>query len=355
MNRITHTQKNGHSQGKDTTIYSTELLMDYEKIAINGLGDTISGGSFDDTLVGRGGNTFTGYGGSDLFVMAYGVIAGAAGIVASTVTDFTIGEDVIGLFDLGVDETNFFTRVSQAVVGGDLVVSVDGSEVATLQGVDEELGAEEGFMFLNRNLITDTATIEDDYIYGTTSADNLAADTGGDTVAGLEGDDTLRGNEGDDSLFGGDGQDVMAGNEGNDVLYGGADNDRMFGGAHDDELFGGDGDDLLDGGWGSDVLNGGDGADTFQWRDIGESIHGAGRDVVVDFDAGVDQIDLSALMTGLSFVGVGGVELYTGTAGEVRFNDLYSRLYLDADGDGSSDFSVDLTDVFTLTVGDLIL
>lgn len=341
-------------EGKPATLYSTELVMDYDEVTVHDTGDVITGTEENDFLVGRNGNAFTGGAGSDMFVMSYGVLESLTGLESSTVTDFTAGEDVIGLFDLGVTDLNFDTLVTQTVDAGNLTVSISGTEVVELAGVGEELELED-FMLVNRNVATDTATTGDDYLIATSGEDTLAADTGNDSVAGLDGDDMLRGNDGDDVLFGGDGEDVIAGNFGDDVLYGGEDDDRLYGGGGDDTLFGGEGDDLLNGGYGTDSLSGEDGADVFEFRALGESVHGDLRDVINDFVSGTDKVDLSATMTGLTWVGVGGVELYTGTAGEVRFNDAYERLYVDSDGDSLSDFSIDLTGVTALLETDLIL
>ena len=57
-------------------------------------------------------------------------------------------------------------------------------------------------------------------------------------------------------------------------------------------------------------------------------------------------------MSGLTFVGTGS---YSGTAGEVRYNETIGRLYIDVDGDSASEFSVDITGVPTIDAGDLIL
>jgi Ca2+-binding RTX toxin-like protein len=74
--------------------------------------------------------------------------------------------------------------------------------------------------------------------------------------------------------------------------------------------------------------------------------------VITDFTAGEDQIDLSGLGSGLSFIAGNG---YSNTAGEVRYNGAIGRLYVDLDGDSASDFSVDLTGIPALTEADLIL
>jgi Ca2+-binding RTX toxin-like protein len=71
-------------------------------------------------------------------------------------------------------------------------------------------------------------------------------------------------------------------------LAGGALDDVLIGGAGADSLSGGAGDDVLEDGLGVDTLHGGDGADLFVMRS--DFTH----DVIQDFQAGVDRIDLSA-------------------------------------------------------------
>ena len=234
-----------------------------------------------------------------------------------------------------------------------------------------------------------------DMIDGAAGNDTIAADAGNDTVYGGSGDDLIRGNEDDDLLFGNAGADVMAGNDGNDTMAGGTGDDRMFGGAGDDDLngnqdndiveggtgndiirggtgndllrgqngsdtlAGNSGDDTLEGGAGADVLigggdtdlmTGGAGADVFVFSSVAHSFHGGARDTIVDFEAGIDKIDLTGF-GGLVFTG----STYTGAGNEVRYNGDIGRLYVDIDGDSASDFSVDLNGNPALTVDDLLL
>ena len=93
---------------------------------------------------------------------------------------------------------------------------------------------------------------------------------------------------GDDTLDGGPGDDYLDGGFGNDRLVGGTGVDYLEGGPGDDELDAGSGDDYLRGGHGDDRLSGGPGADVFIFAPAG------GYDVVTDFRAGEDKIDLSA-------------------------------------------------------------
>lgn len=131
-----------------------------------------------------------------------------------------------------------------------------------------------------------------DQILASGGDDLIEADAGDDVVLGGAGADSVRGGDGDDLIFGGDGGDAVTGEAGDDVLLGGRGDDVLHGGDGADTLFGGDGADVLTGGKGDDFLAGGAGADTFTF------VPGGGRDVVTDFTAGEDVIDLSGF-TGL--------------------------------------------------------
>lgn len=110
----------------------------------------------------------------------------------------------------------------------------------------------------------------------------------------------IRGREGNDTIAGGRGNDIINGNQGNDVLLGGWGNDVIHGGVGDDVLFGGQGDDVLTGSTGRDVLSGdagsdtligGPGADIFSFN-VRSGILGTGVDTVMDFEFGIDKIQL---------------------------------------------------------------
>ena len=89
---------------------------------------------------------------------------------------------------------------------------------------------------------------------------------------------------------------VLTGTSGTDTLSGGASNDTISGGEQQDWLYGNGGDDRLVGGTGNDHLFGGAGADTFVFTSIGDTPVGWGnRDLINDFEAHVDKIDLSAI------------------------------------------------------------
>ncbi|MHA6263298.1 calcium-binding protein [Arenibacterium sp. CAU 1754] len=298
---------------KPATIYSTELLMDYEEITIHDADAVVSGAGEDDYLVGQGGNTFTGDAGSvergkDFFVLSYGVIGNLAQIQTSTILDFEVGKDTIGLIDLNISDTNFDDLVTQTVDNGDLKISLGGFEVASLTGVTESLEFED-FVLINRNILHVAGSKLDDYLVGTDYDDFLKGKDGDDTILGLAGDDRLNGGDGDDTLDGGADNDVLIGGTGADTLIGGEGIDRALyidataavtvdllsgtgtgdeaegdtltgieivsGSDFDDTLIGDDGDNTLIGNLGDDTLIGNLGRDTLRGDGGADTLNGS--------------------------------------------------------------------------------
>lgn len=164
-----------------------------------------------------------------------------------------------------------------------------------------------------------------DSLFGGAGADSLYGDSGADHIEGGDGGDQIWGNEGADEIWGNGGKDAIQGNDGVDRIYGGAKGDtlsgdggadslfggagwdriwgktgadqiqgnggadRIYGGGRGDTLSGGGGDDRIQGGRGNDEMRGDGGADVFVFE------AGHGKDRILDFTPGKDQIDLSAL------------------------------------------------------------
>ncbi|WP_415860942.1 M10 family metallopeptidase C-terminal domain-containing protein [Azotobacter vinelandii] len=126
---------------------------------------------------------------------------------------------------------------------------------------------------------------------------------------------TLEGTAGNDTLGGSDAHETLLGLDGNDRLNGGAGND------------------ILDGGAGRDNLTGGAGADLFRVSARTDSYRtdsASFNDLITDFDASQDRIDLSAL----GFTGLG--DGYNGTL-LLQVSADGSRTYLkslEADAEG---------------------
>nr|WP_306670033.1 cadherin-like domain-containing protein [Acinetobacter sp. YH12120] len=104
-------------------------------------------------------------------------------------------------------------------------------------------------------------------------------------------------------------------------------NDELYGGTGNDIIYGQGGNDLIVGGQGDDILYGGTGEDTFKWE-AGDN----GNDVIADFDASDDLIDVSEMLNALGWTGdsgtVGSFIVYEEVSG-----DTILKLF---NGDGAS-------------------
>ncbi len=222
--------------------------------------DSLNGGDGDDLLFGGTGNdwmmgstgadTLHGGDGNDVLNGGAGndVLSGGAGndwMVGNTGDDTLYGGDG--------NDTLIGWR------GADLMDGGSGSDLYMVDALDT---------------VTDTGTEGYDraQIYETTGvALNLGKWRGVERADGHTGNDTLDASLITDAifLFGYDGDDLLYGSSGNDTLVGGTGNDTLVGGA------------------GNDWLAGGPGADMFVFRP------GFGRDVIADFQNGLDVINLA--------------------------------------------------------------
>lgn len=197
-----------------------------------------------------------------------------------------------------------------------------------------------------------------DVLVGTSSADRIEAGSGNDKLSGLNANDRLYGGSGSDKVYGGNGHDRGYGGSGTDTVAGGKGNDQLFGGGGNDKLYGGDGNDRLYGDAGADRLYGGVGDDTFVFSKISDSPVGKGRDRIYGFDRDDDLIDLSGIDANTTKKGNQAFEFigskqYSDTPGELRFSGKV--IAGDVDGDGKSDFNIELASISKLGAGDFIL
>lgn len=296
--------------------------------------DILHGGIGNDQITGgTGSDTATGGDGRDTFIVA----RGDGGLV---IEDFIIGSNGDNLLLKGYTATEL--ALSQLVQSGsDVLLRMhDGTAVTfddftLVEMIGAALRAEINGIataFLPGRPVTppddpDPETPDFD-IVGTSNADNINGDDeeddtisargGNDTIDGEDGEDTLYGDDGNDRLYGNDDDDRLYGGNGNDTLYGEDDSDILYGGSGSDRLYGGQGDDVLDGGQGQDYLYGGDGEDTFIFSQMPD-VH----DILSDFDADEDRIDIEAL---LGRNGIASIKTVSDDSG----------LYVDPDGSGSA-------------------
>jgi VCBS repeat-containing protein len=151
--------------------------------------------------------------------------------------------------------------------------------------------------------------------------------------------------------------------EGNNVantLSGGDGADSLFGAGGNDWLDGGAGSDTLNGGMGVDTLIGGTEADTFTFMNISEMGVATRRDVIMDFQSGVDKIILPSMITTSlgenivatpsPFTAIGQVRWsFYGTAG----TDVYAVVQGNTDANpATAEFEIKLNGVTALDIAD---
>jgi Ca2+-binding RTX toxin-like protein len=254
-----------------------------------------------------------------------------------------------------------------------------------------------------------------DILKGDVGSNVLTGNGGDDRLFGSDGNDTLTGGSGYDRMYGGMGDDIFYVNdtmdfayelagEGVDTviasasvrlrdnvenltlvdtayigkgnaldnviiahdlgakLYGFDGNDDLEGGAGQDFLNGGTGSDIVRGGGARDIVTGGDGNDVFVFAD-GEfgGLSTWTADRISDFASG-DKIDLSGVdantvLAGDQAFGFIGASAFTGTAGELRYENISGSTYItgDTDGDGHADFIIKLDGLHALSANDLVL
>lgn len=210
-------------------------------------------GRENDILVGdESDNVGLGLFGNDTLVLAGGDDEGRGGV----------GNDVIlG----GKDNDTLFGDDGEDILSGD----TGADELNGGDGDDQLIGGGGGDLIRGGE--------GNDSINGNAGVDTLVGNDGNDRISGNGGADTVRGGDGDDLILGGDGKDFLNGQDGNDTIFGGEQSDFLEGGADDDRLIGGAGFDRYKTGTGNDVVV----------VKVGD-----GKDKIVDFDDGVDRIEL---------------------------------------------------------------
>jgi Ca2+-binding RTX toxin-like protein len=231
------------------------------------------------------------------------------------------------------------------------------------------------------------ASANNDVRTGTSAANTLAGLAGSDLLKGLGGNDTLNGGDGSDLLDGGPGNDRLNGDAAVDlVFYGGSSGvtvdlslatDTARRGSETDTLTNVEGavgssagdvfrgnqfNNFFQGGAGRDTSTGGSGRDLYDINATAESGPGStARDVVTDFLAGTDDLDLMGIDAD---AGVAGDQAFrwVGTAaltgaGQVGHFASAGNTIVRAsnDADAASELEVQLTGIKALTAADFYL
>ena len=324
--------------------------------------DTMNGGDGDDLMNGGTGfDTMNGGAGVDTFRFISAAEIGGAGALA-TVNGF---RDQINAFQTGVDKielafdantgsngTQQFTWIGNATFSAAGQLRFDPT-TGLLQGnTTGTTGAEFSLRFNNGVTVA-----QGDIIGLANPAPALApavAPAAVDPVPAPAAVDpalapapvplTLNGGNTADTLVGGEADDVLNGNGGNDNLIGNGGADRLNGGA------------------GFDTMDGGAGADAFIFNaaitQIGTSA--GSRDVILNFESGVDTIDLSAIDANAGFLAFGnqaftwiGDAAFT-AAGQIRFDAATGLLEGNVNANRAADFAIEIRGG-VVTASDMIL
>jgi Ca2+-binding RTX toxin-like protein len=288
--------------------------------------DELHGGSGDDYMIGdAGADQFCGDGGFDE-IAYYGSTAGVKADLGANTGD---GGDAEGdtyssierLYGSAYDDVLAGSGQSNSLLGG---------------GGNDVLRGGAGADYLGGDAGVDTAS----YYTGSVGVVvNLAAGTGsggdaqGDTLNGIE---NLSGSQGQDTLVGDGSANALQGWNGSDSLVGAG---------------------------GKDTLAGGAGDDRFVYGGVAQSVVGADADRVTDFShTQGDKIDLSAIDASIEAAGDQafsfiGNALYSGVAGQLRYAVAggVTTIAGDVDGNGTSDFHIQLTGTIALVAGDFVL
>lgn len=230
--------------------------------------------------------------------------------------------------------------------GDDTLIGQTGADVLFGSIGNDMLRGNDGNDFLNGGKNDDLLLggKGDDHLNGNTGNDVLNGNSGDDVVFGDAGNDTLNGGSGNDTVSGGSGDDVVQVSTGHDVMAGGSGFDTLdftgiagrvsvdlskhtasfgaganattdsisgfekvvggnggitaMGNSHDNVFVGGNGDDWFRGKGGSDTFTGGAGSDTFAF--LKKDLAGGAHNVITDFNAGEDHLDLSDFLKGHS-------------------------------------------------------
>ncbi len=287
--------------------------------------DAWTGSQFNRVDLGEGSDRLelVGNGPHKVAVSGVEAILGGAGA-----DDIELGGGVAGSVSIDLGGGNDTVRASYGIFSHELLLS-------NVEGV-----------FLGGG--DDTVTLRTAHTTGTIDLgggfDTLRLAAPGNTVT-VFGVENVIGSSGTDRIYtySGTSFGVDAGG-GNDIVVGYSGDDTLIGGAGEDRLSGGAGNDVLVGGAGKDVMTGGAGADRFVFDAVSDS-DTATRDIVEDFETGVDRIVFGAGPGSGDFFLVGEAAFSASGRTELRFFDATDQLLVDLDGDGALDMRMTLRGV----------
>lgn len=198
---------------------------------------------------------------------------------------------------------------------------VDGVTTFSFATIDFTANGGDGYPFAANNVVFENAVTTITYQEALADFIQTGKSLGGlGRVSAADGDEITANAYGEENAFDTHGRlvdlAVALATPGN-VINGGAARDTLVGSA---------GDDTIKGGASGDTLTGGAGGDTFVYltlRDIG--------DTIIDFTPHADEIDVSALLDSVGYVGADPI-----ATGHIRIVDVVGGVSLQLDSDGSA-------------------
>ena len=322
--------------------------------------DSLTGGKGNDMLIGGSGrDTLNGMAGED--------IADYSGNYAN----FTITAKGNGTYEVVDRVGNQLTDLVSGVewlVFDDKVLDLRDMSVKALSAVNGVFGG--AGTWETFSVTPEPVVLE---LLGTAGNDVFNVSSSTTRVAGLAGTDTVRssasftlsadverleltgtaaingtGNLNADIITGNAANNILQGMAGVDRLMGKDGNDILLGGADADQLYGDAGNDRLDGGAGQDKMYGGAGADVFVFSFASDTAR-TKSDKVLDFQTGVDKIDLSAIDAD---IGVAGNQAFVYGSSADGVASLWMSggyIYGDTNNDGTVDLAIYVTGAIAQT------
>jgi len=317
----------GEADSPTATVSVTVVGDGIAEIVVPEIGGAVVGTAGDDVLVGlAGAETLRGLAGNDIIDGGRGadLMDGGLGDDRYTVDD--AGDRVIERSQQGFDRINLMVDLDNFQVPAHVeqLVLFDGVIAATPASTGSKL-----------------AGLGDDNLFFSGPGTDFYDGNGGrDTLSYANADAGIEASLLKPTAFntGGAGTDkiddieILIGSDFDDVLVGGQ--------GVSNDIDGGRGDDLIVGFAGPDLLTGGTGADTFMYNriDFRDSLIGDGEDTIVDFERGVDTIDLTRLRVELTDIAI--------TRG---------RLEVDVTGNGSPDFAINFDNNVLIAATDIVV
>lgn len=314
----------------------------------------ITGGSGDDTLVGGSGrDSLLGGEGNDWLDGGAHVDVMRGGLGDDTYVAHQTGDRILEEDDGGIDTVLSYARSFKLDANVE-IGRIMSTERAHLNGnaLDNVVYAGTGNNVMNGGAGNDTVSYEfgvsGDAGVRVSLATPAVRDTGGSGRDKVHNFENLVGSANDDWLKGDSGDNMLGGLGGDDTLLGGEGNDTMVGAE------------------GSDMLEGGSGSDTFDFNAESDlSTDPEATDVINDFTAGEDLIDLSGIdaladtLEDDGFTFIGAADFSADATGELRYSfdadTGIGTLSGSTDADVDAEFVVQVVGVTDLAAADLVL